>query len=186
MAGPGSRKKRIHTGSLKKSEPGFLIVGRLTKPHGIKGEVHFFNFSNVPKILKPADKVCIGEYFSEFEILSIKNEGEKQIIQFYGIDTREKAEKISGQFLLLPRDKVPDLNENQYYEHDLIGMIVQNESGEKIGVLHSIIHTGSNDVYVIHQEGKENGEILIPAIRSVILEVKIENKSMTVQLPQWL
>ena len=71
------------------------------------------------------------------------------------------------------------LRPNEYYVNDLIGLAVFTETGEHIGDLAEVLPTGANDVYSILGD---EGEILLPAIRSVIKSVDLVNKKMTVHL----
>ena len=82
--------------------------------------------------------------------------------------------------LLVSRENAVELEEDEYYMADIIGMDVYTEDGEKFGVLEDIMETGANDVYVIDTD--EHGEVLVPAIRECILDVDIENQKMKIHL----
>ena len=72
-----------------------------------------------------------------------------------------------------------ELEENEYYIADLIGMEVVTDEGE-FGILRDVMETGANEVYII--DSKEHGEVLIPAIRDCILDVDVENRRMKIRL----
>jgi 16S rRNA processing protein RimM len=67
--------------------------------------------------------------------------------------------------------------------HDLIGMVVATDAGEPLGTLEEVLFTAANEVYVI---AGPSGEILIPALRSVVLDVNLAERRMTVRLPEGL
>ena len=89
-------------------------------------------------------------------------------------------EKYRKMPLLVSRENAVELEEDEYYMADIIGMDVYTEDGEKFGVLADIMETGANDVYVVSTEA--HTEVLLPAIHDCILDVDTENRKMTVHL----
>ena len=89
-------------------------------------------------------------------------------------------EKYRKMPLLVSRENAVELEEDEYYMADIIGMDVYTEDGEKFGVLEDIMETGANDVYVVSTEA--HTEVLLPAIHDCILDVDTENRKMTVHL----
>ena len=84
----------------------------------------------------------------------------------------------------IPREEAQDLEEDEYYIADLIGMKVVTEDGTSVGILKDVMETGANDVYVVQDaQGKE---LLLPAIHQCILDVDIEKNIMTVHLMKGL
>ena len=75
------------------------------------------------------------------------------------------------------------MDEDTYYWFDLIGIEVYTKTEEFLGRIESILETGSNDVYVVKKHEKE---VLIPALKSVVLEIDLEHKLMQVDLPEGL
>lgn len=89
-----------------------------------------------------------------------------------------------GRDLWIPREEGQELEEGEYYVADLIGMNVLLEDGTVFGTLKDVMETGANDVYVI--DTKDRGEVLLPAIRECILDVNVEESTMTVHLMKGL
>ena len=102
------------------------------------------------------------------------------ILKFKGIDNINDIEKYRKMPLLVSRENAVELEEDEYYMADIIGMDVYTEDGEKFGVLEDIMETGANDVYVVSTEA--HTEVLLPAIHDCILDVDTENRKMTVHL----
>lgn len=73
-----------------------------------------------------------------------------------------------------------ELEEDEYFMADMIGMNVYTDEGEKFGKLTDIMETGANDVYVISTES--HGEVLIPAIKDCILDINTEEHKMIIHL----
>ena len=83
------------------------------------------------------------------------------------------------------RENAVELEEDEYYIGDLIGMdVYTDESEERFGVLKDVMETGANEVYIVQSE--RYGEVLLPAIHECILEVDPEEKKMTVHLMEGL
>jgi 16S rRNA processing protein RimM len=91
---------------------------------------------------------------------------------------------LRNQFVLVRADDRPALPEGEYYHHQLIGLLVVDEREIALGELVEIMQTGANDVYVVRL--RAGGELLIPAIDSVILAVDLERAEIQVQLPPGL
>jgi len=159
-----------------------IVIGKITKPQGLKGEVRMHYFGNDPDSLAGIKSVGIVKSGAEKIYLKIKRIRAAKnvfILNFIGIDSIKDAEPLIGCEVVVKRSDLPSLDEDEYYWEDLIGIQVYDESGDLLGTLDSVLETGSNDVYVV-KNGKE--EILIPAISKVIKEVDIKGKTMRVHL----
>jgi 16S rRNA processing protein RimM len=102
---------------------------------------------------------------------------------FKGIDNRDQAKELIGAQLFIPQSDLPELDEDTYYWHDLIGIKVYATTGDFLGRIESIIETGSNDVYVVKRNDRE---VLIPALETVVLDIDLAHKRMKVDLPEGL
>lgn len=159
----------------------FLQVGVISSTHGIRGEVKVFPTTDDPLRFKKLKKVLLdtGKERLELEIQSVKFFKQFVIVKFRGIDNINDIEKYKGKSLLVPREDAVELDEDEYYIADLIGMEVFTEEG-RFGVLKDVMETGANEVYIIDSD--EHGEVLVPAIHDCILDVDIEEKVMKIRL----
>lgn len=103
--------------------------------------------------------------------------GRVPVIALEGLESREAAEQLVGRFLEAERRRLP---EGSYYWHELEGLEVVDESGAAVGQLLEVFRAGENEVYRI---GGEAGELLIPALRSVVLEIDLDRRRMVVRRP---
>lgn len=172
-------------GSPQAGEPGFLAIGLLGKPHGVKGEINFHISSTQIKDIFSLKSVFIGDIQEEYSVNSIRKKGEHLIISFKGISTPESVAQFRNKIIYIKNKNAPVLQEDSYYYHQLIGIQVFNRQGQLLGKINEILKTGANDVYVITSLNPLAKEILIPAIKSVILEVDINNKRMVVDSQEW-
>lgn len=174
-----------NSGSLKKSEPEFLAVGKLRKTFGLLGEMKFEAYIDHLDVFAPGKEVFSGKAYTRRRIASIRESGSSLLIRLEGINNPEDARILANQILFIPAKDLPDLEEGKYYHRQLIGIKVEDIDGKKMGEIVEIIETGANDVYVIFNE-EEGKEILIPAIQSVILKIDIESNLMVVNRLVWL
>ena len=163
----------------------FLQVGVISSTHGIRGEVKVppttdnpARFSDLKRVILDAGKEQIP-----LEIQHVKFFKQFVIVKFKGIDNINEIEKYKGRSLLVSREDAVELEEDEYYIADLIGMDVLTDEGED-GILRDVIETGANEVYVVDFENL--GEVLIPAIHQCILDVDVEHMLMKVHLLEGL
>ena len=102
------------------------------------------------------------------------------ILKFKGYDSINDIEKYKGRDLLIRRDQAVDLDEDEYFITDLVGLQVVTDEGVNLGVLKEVMPTGANDVYIVQQENGK--ELLIPAIKECILDVDLEQGIMKIHL----
>lgn len=171
-------------GSLSSSEPGFLVVGKLRRPHGLVGEMLMEILTTFPERLRPGKQVYIGEDHQPIKIVSVRHHAKGLILRFSDLDHVNKVAFLRNTLVFVRVNELPKLAEGEYYHHELIGLEVVSESGEQLGVLAEILVTGANDVYVVRTA--ENKEILIPAVESIVLGVDIEKRVIRVKLQEWI
>lgn len=176
-------ESKNRSGSLENSEPEFLEVGRIGKTHGLKGDLWLNLSTDFPERLGAGKIVYIGKKFKKFSIGSFSLKGHRGLVKFDEFNSPEEARLLTNQNVYVKIEDLPELPDDEYYHHNLIGIRVVNANQDEIGFLEDIVVTGANDVYVVKDStGKE---VLIPAIKSVILDIDITNKTMVVKLQEW-
>ncbi|MGN1168138.1 MAG: ribosome maturation factor RimM [Lachnospiraceae bacterium] len=159
-----------------------LQVGVITSTHGVRGEVKVFPTTDDPMRFKKLKKVILdtGKETLPLEIQSVKFFKQFVILKFKGIDNINDIEKYRKCPLLVVRQDAVELDDDEYFIADMIGMEVLTEDGRVFGTLKDVMETGANDVYIIDSD--EHGEVLVPAIKECILDVDIEEKKMKIHL----
>lgn len=180
------KKSTANTGLPENGEPAFLSIGILRKPHGVEGEMKIEIWTDFPERLKKGGVVYIGDHKKEFFIDSFKGKKGGYLVQLVGINDPESCKFVVNKIVYISSRDRPDLGKNQYYHHQIIGLEVHTQDDTYLGKIKEIIRTGSNDVYVVHKTGNDKGEILIPAIPSVIINIDLSGKKMIVDPPQWV
>ena len=163
-----------------------LKVGVITTTHGVRGEVKVFPTTDDAERFLDIEYVLLdtGKELRRLNIKNVKFFKNLAILKFEGIDNINDIERYKGRDLWIPREEAQELGEDEYYVGDLIGMDVLLENGEKFGVLRDVRETGAHDVYVVEQVNGD--EILLPAIHECILDVNVDENTMTVHLMKGL
>jgi 16S rRNA processing protein RimM len=106
------------------------------------------------------------------------------LVRFQGIETPEEAGEYRNQWVYIKAKEAPKLPEGQIYQHELIGFQVIDENDQPLGELVEILETGANNVYVVKDETR--GELLLPAIPSVVLNIDPGRRVMRVHILEGL
>jgi len=163
-------------------------IGIIVKPQGIRGELRVLPTTDDPSRFE----LLIGkEIFlvtkskqSTVKILSARPHKNIIIVQLEGVTTRNQAEELLQSTLQIPDDMALPLDEGEYFVRDLVGLDVRTENGEPVGKLTRVMQTNAIDVYVISPP--DGDDFMIPAIKSVVLNVSLAEKKMTVRLMEGL
>lgn len=163
-----------------------LKVGVITTTHGVRGEAKVYPTTDEPERFLELDYVLLdtGRELRKLEIKNVKFFKNLVILKFKGVDNINDIEKYKGRDLWIPREEGQELEEDEYYIADLLGMSVVLEDGQEFGTLKDVMETGANDVYII--DSAEHGEVLLPAIKECILDVDLEKNVMTIHLMKGL
>lgn len=167
------------TGSPQ-GEPVFLAVGKLGRPHGVRGEVVLILITDFPERLQPQVKVFLGEQHLPIQIRSRRELQGNLLLKFDGYDSPEAVSELTNQLLFVHAEDRPVLPEGEYYHHQIIGLQAIDEQGISLGKVTDILSTGSNDVYIVQPDS--GPEILLPATEEVILEIDLERGQIRVHL----
>lgn len=137
-------------------------------------------FTDFPELLEPGSEVYVGEARRPLTVRSVRWHKEDILIAFEEFQDRDLVGVHRNQLLFLTVEDLPELPEEEYFFHEVIGLNVLTEAGDHLGVLREILATGANDVYVVERDGKR--DLLLPATEEVILDVDLEEKKMIVHL----
>ena len=159
-----------------------VVVGRVTGCWGLRGDLKVESHTDFSRRFSPGSVLYLGGRVSRVERSREYRGG--LLVKFDLVNDRSQAESLRGTFLTVPLDDVKPLPPGSYYHFQIIDIGVWTEGGEYLGEVKEILGSGANDVYVVRDE--DNREVLVPALKSVILEVHPRDKKMVVRLPQGL
>jgi 16S rRNA processing protein RimM len=155
------------------------VVAQILAPHGIRGEIKCRVVTDFPEQrFKRGNRVLVDGV--AYTIQNRRIQGNVVLLRLHDVSDRAQAEALRGKEVLIRREDAVHLKEGQFFWHEVIGLSVQDAtSHEVLGQVTDILETGANDVYVVKPpSGKE---ILIPAIKDVVLEIDPSQGRMIVQ-----
>lgn len=155
-------------------------MGRVVAPYGILGWVKVQPDTETIDSLFDYERWWLGRnaQWHEYEIEAAKVHGNTLLVKLAGVDDRDAAFKMKGQLVSVPRDELPEPEEDEYYWSDLVGLTVTNLEKVQFGTITEVFETGANDVLVV--KDAEKRERLIPFIAQAVVEVNLETGTMLV------
>ncbi|MFQ3565534.1 MAG: ribosome maturation factor RimM [Aggregatilineales bacterium] len=173
----------------RRNPPPYLLLGQILRPHGVHGELRIRILTDYPERIAELARVYIGDdpestSVAAYEVDAMRIHQEYGLLKLKAFDDRSQAERLRGQFVMVDLDSAVPREEGEFFLYELLGLEVQTEDGEKLGLIVDVIETGANDVYVI--ESDRYGELLIPALEETILSIDFEADVMIVRLLEGL
>lgn len=166
-------------------------VGLITKARGLRGELTVKPLTDDPERFRR-----LGDAYIEYQappgkiaapgrvkIEAVRFHSGQVVVKFENCDDAEAASAYRGCYISVTRDQLVRPKKDSFFVFDLIGCSVFDAGGALLGELAEVLETGSNDVYVVRQPpttAGEDADILIPALKSVVREVDVENKKIIV------
>jgi len=159
------------------SAPGELIVlGRVAGAHALRGEVRVRFFGDGPGALLNAERVFLGtddtrpQQAIAYDVLATGTGRAGEVrLRLRGIDDRNAAEALKGRFVFGELAMLPELGDDEFYWHELIGCSVATDTGDEVGVVREIWDSGRHDVLVVL--GHDGRQILIPTAKEIMTGV---------------
>ncbi len=166
------------------SEPRFLVVGKVLKPHGLHGELRVRPLTDDPSRFSWLKNVYLGEdELKPLTVESVRFHKELVLVKFVELNGRDNVSHLHGNLLLVTLEDAIPLEEGEYYLHQLYGLDVYSDEDVYLGKLINVIETGANNVFEVKGEGKP---ILLPDIPSVIVDIDFENGRLTAHILEGL
>jgi 16S rRNA processing protein RimM len=162
------------------AEPRFLVIGRVLRPHGVRGEFVVQVETDLPERFEWLKEIFLDDRLARpFGVESARFHHGSVILKLAGIDDREHAMALRGRSLMIPESEGLPLAEGEYYLYQAIGLAVTTDDGVPLGEIAQILETGANNVFVVKGP---RGEILLPDTDDVVLEIDFAARNMTVHL----
>ncbi|WP_339227685.1 ribosome maturation factor RimM [Oceanobacillus sp. FSL K6-2867] len=156
-------------------------VGKIVNTHGIRGEVKVLRISDFEERFAPGEKLCVIKDKQTIELTIAAHRVHKgfDLLQFEGYTNINEVEDFKGCKLKINETQLTELDQDEYYYHEIIGCEVFTAAGENIGKIKEILSPGANDVWVVKQ--KVGKDILIPYIDDVVTKVDVASKKIVVE-----
>jgi 16S rRNA processing protein RimM len=185
MSGPtgprGGDRRKNRSSDLPQREPRYLAVGKVTRAHGLRGEIVVAVLTEFPGRFAETELVYLGNEFEAeaYRLESYRWHKHTILLKLAGVADRTQAEQLRGQLVQVPVEEAMPLPEGSFYLYQLLGLQVITTEGETLGPIVNILETGANDVYVVERQGEE---LLLPAIAEVVQSVDLAKGQMIVKL----
>jgi 16S rRNA processing protein RimM len=161
-------------------------LGYIVRTHGVKGQVVAFFDVDYPEDYEELESVFLqinGKLVPFFiDALDLQPDG-RIIIKFEDVNSIVEAEKLKSIPLYLPLNALPELPDDQFYFHDVIGYTVVDEALGELGPIKEIYEMPFQDLMAMEYKG---AEVLIPVQDELILRADKTNRKLYVNLPEGL
>ncbi len=170
--------------AARRSEPRYLVVGRIVRPWGVRGELKVEILTEDPARFEQLEAVYVGPQFVSYRLEGARLHRGVVLLKLAGCDDRNAAEGLRDLLVQVAMEDALPLEEGEYWVHQIVGLEVWTTEGDLLGLVQEVLETAANDAYVVRD--RSGREVLIPALRSVVLEIDLAAGRMLVELPEGL
>jgi 16S rRNA processing protein RimM len=163
-----------------------VTVGRIGRPHGIRGDVVVGVRTDEPELRfakgsrLDTDPVGVGPLV----VAATKWHSGELLVRFEGIADRDAAAELRGSWLLVDSASIaPPTDPDEFNDTDLIGLSVRTVSGTEVGLVDDVLHSGQ-DVLVVKAEGR--GDVMVPFVLPLVPEVNVSSGYLVIDPPEGL
>ncbi|GHA03020.1 ribosome maturation factor RimM [Streptomyces echinoruber] len=164
-----------------------LVVARIGRAHGIKGEVTVEVRTDEPELRLAPGAVLATDppTAGPLTIASGRVHSGRLLLRFEGVEDRNAAEALRNTLLIaeVDPDELPE-GEDEYYDHQLIDLDVVTEDGAEVGRVTEVVHLPSQDLFVV--ERPDGGEVMIPFVREIVTEIDLAEQKAVIDPPPGL
>ena len=184
-----------------------LIVGRIGRPHGIRGEVIVGVRTDEPDLRFVVGAVLdvertlsgpgrtgegsgVAVADDQLTVASARWHSGQLLVAFAGITDRTAAGELTGSWLSVDSSQLPESTDpDEFRDHELIGLSVRTSAGDTVGVVADVLHYGQ-DLLVVRQDGDQDGdkagEYLVPFVKAIVPEVDVSAGVLVIDPPPGL
>lgn len=161
---------------------GYRAIGMVERPRGLKGELKVLPLTDFPDRFEPGARI----YIAGSSRLVQRSNWQKGRVYLYidGVTDREAAEALRRELIEVPEHERPKTTESFWYIDEIEGLRVRTSAGHELGTIREVLQTGANDVYIVDRGDQR--DLLVPALRDVVLDIDLDQGTMLVDLPDGL
>jgi 16S rRNA processing protein RimM len=163
-----------------------LVVGRISRPHGVHGELAVEVRTDDPELRLAAGAVLETEPAAAgpLTVAGTRWHSGRLLVRFADVHDRTAAESLRGTLLLVDSADLEDLQDpDSYRDHDLVGLTVAGPDGAAVGTVTDVLHHGQNLLVVTGSGSRAGREILIPFVAAIVTEVDLATRLVRVDPP---
>jgi len=157
-----------------------VVMGRVAAPFGVKGAVKVESFGAERGSLCKFPRWWVGKAgkLRETAVAECREHGTHLIVRFEGCHDRDEASAYRGAEVALRREDLPEPAEHEFYQADVIGLVVVNAKGERLGKVAGFFGNGAHEVMRVEHE---RGERLLPVAGDVIQRIDLDKGTVVVE-----
>jgi 16S rRNA processing protein RimM len=159
-----------------------VLVGRIARPHGIRGQVIITPDTDFVEA-RFAAGATLWTRLEPLVVASVRVQNGRPVVGFAGFSSIEDAERLAGLELRVPEESLQPLEPGTYYQHQLVGCVVETVSGERVGPVTRVSGGAAGSLLTV--EGTR-GEILIPMAAAICVEIDVEARRIRIDPPEGL
>lgn len=153
-------------------------IGQIVNTQGLKGEVRVYPYTDDLYRFDDLEVFYLDKGLqTRYEVERVRYKGNMVIMKIKDINSIEMAERLKTKNMYISRDDARDLEEDEFFVADLIGLEVFTVDGQKIGVVKDVLQHAINDVYVI---GAGEKEYLIPSVEKFVPTIDLDENKMII------
>lgn len=166
------------------------MVGRIVKPHGIRGELVVNPSTDSTDLRFAVGSVLFvtsreGAVTRSLTVTAARPHTGRLLVRFEGVDDRDGADALRGVPLSAGVTDLPPIEDpDEFYDHQLEGLAVHTVAGELVGTLREVVHGAGGELLVVDRDG--GGEVLVPFVRQIVPEVDLAGRKVLIDPPPGL
>ena len=154
-----------------------IIIGFIGAPHGVRGTVRVRAAGTGQHLRKDVEPLLDG---SRRRILQVRSTPKGYLVDLENVADRSQAAELGGKELVLDRSELDELEEDEFYVGDLIGMQALDAEGVNLGMIEEVIETPAHEILLLRNKDKE---LYVPFTHEHVPRVDVEHRSLTVAPP---
>jgi 16S rRNA processing protein RimM len=163
--------------------PTRMVVGRVLRPHGVRGELLVEVLSDAPERFAPGAAVAAGDPDSggplrPLEVSAARLHQGRMLLRFAGVEDRDAAEPLRGNLLSIPLEAARELADDEFWRHQLVGLRVVDAEGNDRGIVDDVLPGAAHDLLQVRRP--DGMEVLVPAVAALVA-VELEAGRVVVQ-----
>ena len=159
-----------------------IIIGKIVAPHGVRGDIRILPLTEKPELFLDLEYLLL-EGGKKLTVKNARFQKRMILVTTKEVTSMNEAELLRDKNIYIKAEDLPELEEDEFYVADLVGIPVYDLDGNQIGTFKDSLSTGSNDVYIIAVPGAK--DILVPALKEYFKEINLAEKRIVVKLPEW-
>ncbi|VIO67415.1 ribosome maturation factor RimM [Bradyrhizobium ivorense] len=159
-----------------------VCVARIGAAHGVRGAVRLWTFTEDPLAVKDYGPLMTKDGKRQFEVTHVREAKDHLVATLKGVATRDDAERLNGLELYIPRERLPETDDGEYYHADLIGLAAVTTSEQPLGKVIAIHNFGAGDIIEIAPP--QGATMLLPFTNAVVPTVDLAGGRVVIDLPQ--